>query len=57
MSSNRPGVALSLEQGDLAAKPPTDRLAGSYSSKLDGDESSHPDEAKVSHWLFLVVDL
>lgn len=46
VSSNRPGVTLSLEQGDLAAKPPTDRSAGIYSSKLDGDDSSHPDEAK-----------
>ncbi|KAM4723967.1 TOG array regulator of axonemal microtubules protein 1 isoform 2-T3 [Anableps anableps] len=46
VSCNRPGVALSLEQGDLAAKPPTDPLAGMFSSQLDGDDNSHPDEPK-----------
>ncbi|XP_047201173.1 TOG array regulator of axonemal microtubules protein 1 isoform X4 [Girardinichthys multiradiatus] len=40
------GVALSLEQGDLTAKPPTDPSAGIYSSQLDDDDSSHADEAK-----------
>uniref|UniRef100_A0A1A7XBY7 Family with sequence similarity 179, member B n=1 Tax=Iconisemion striatum TaxID=60296 RepID=A0A1A7XBY7_9TELE len=38
VSSSRPGVALSLEQGDLTAKPPTDPSAG--------NDSPHPDEAK-----------
>ncbi|KAM4541446.1 TOG array regulator of axonemal microtubules protein 1 [Fundulus diaphanus] len=46
VSCSRPGVALSLEQGDLAAKPPTDPSAGVYSSRLDGGDSSLPDEAK-----------
>uniref|UniRef100_A0A096MBZ0 TOG array regulator of axonemal microtubules 1 n=1 Tax=Poecilia formosa TaxID=48698 RepID=A0A096MBZ0_POEFO len=46
VSSNRPGAALLLEQGDLAAKPPTDPLAGIYSRQLDGDDSSHPEEPK-----------
>ncbi|XP_054894122.1 TOG array regulator of axonemal microtubules protein 1 isoform X3 [Poeciliopsis prolifica] len=46
VSSNRPGATLLLEQGDLAAKPPTDPLAGIYSRQLDGDDSSHPEEPK-----------
>ncbi|KAK5606502.1 hypothetical protein CRENBAI_019847 [Crenichthys baileyi] len=46
VSSNHPGVALSLEQGDLTAKPPTDPSADIYSSQLDDDDSSHADEAK-----------
>uniref|UniRef100_A0A1A8N1V1 Family with sequence similarity 179, member B n=3 Tax=Nothobranchius pienaari TaxID=704102 RepID=A0A1A8N1V1_9TELE len=36
--SSCPGGALSLEQGDLTAKPPTDPSAG--------NDSPHPDEAK-----------
>lgn len=52
VSSNRPGATLLLEQGDLAAKPPTDPLAGIYSRQLDGDDSSHPEEPKVSLTLF-----
>ncbi|XP_032403139.1 TOG array regulator of axonemal microtubules protein 1 isoform X3 [Xiphophorus hellerii] len=46
VSSNHPGATLLLEQGDLAAKPPTDPLAGIYSRQLDGDDSSHPEEPK-----------
>ncbi|XP_037833780.1 TOG array regulator of axonemal microtubules protein 1 isoform X2 [Kryptolebias marmoratus] len=46
VSSSRPGVILSLEQGDLAAKPSTDPSAGIYSSQLDGDNNPHPHEAK-----------
>uniref|UniRef100_A0A3B5LR96 TOG array regulator of axonemal microtubules 1 n=1 Tax=Xiphophorus couchianus TaxID=32473 RepID=A0A3B5LR96_9TELE len=55
VSSNRPGATLLLEQGDLAAKPPTDPLAGIYSRQLDGDDSSHPEEPKVSLTLFRLV--
>lgn len=51
ISSNSPGVVLSLEQGDLAAKPSTDPSAGIYSSQLDSDNSPRPHEAKVSHTL------
>lgn len=54
LSSSRPGVTLSLEQGDLAAKPLTDPPLGIYSSQIDGDDSSLPDEAKVSHTFFSV---
>ncbi|XP_038150406.1 TOG array regulator of axonemal microtubules protein 1 [Cyprinodon tularosa] len=46
LSSSRPGVTLSLEQGDLAAKPLIDPSLGIYSSQIDGDDSSLPDEAK-----------
>ncbi|XP_023140257.2 TOG array regulator of axonemal microtubules protein 1 [Amphiprion ocellaris] len=50
VSSSRPG-ALSLEQGELAAKPPTDPSAGIqsytlYGSHLDGDDSPRPEEVK-----------
>ncbi|XP_041828008.1 TOG array regulator of axonemal microtubules protein 1 isoform X2 [Melanotaenia boesemani] len=45
-SSNHPGVSRTLERGDLAAKPPTDPSAGIYSSHLDSDDSTRPDEAK-----------
>ncbi|XP_037551179.1 TOG array regulator of axonemal microtubules protein 1 [Nematolebias whitei] len=40
------GVVLSLEQGDLAAKPSTDPSAGIYSSQLDSDNSPRPHGAK-----------
>ncbi|XP_051247473.1 TOG array regulator of axonemal microtubules protein 1 isoform X2 [Dicentrarchus labrax] len=51
VSSSRPGVALSLEQGDSVAKPPTDPSAGIYSRALSGshrdtDDSPRPDEVK-----------
>lgn len=51
VSSSRPGVGLSLEQGDFEAKPPTDPSAGIYSHALsgshpDGDDSPRPDEVK-----------
>ncbi|XP_070776477.1 TOG array regulator of axonemal microtubules protein 1 [Enoplosus armatus] len=51
VSSSRPGVALSLEQGDPVAKPPTDPSAGIYSHALSGshrdsDDSPRPDEVK-----------
>lgn len=51
VSSSRPGVALSLEQGDSVAKPPTDPSAGIYSRSLSGshrdsDDSPRPDEVK-----------
>lgn len=54
VSSSRPGVASSLDQGDFVAKPPTDPSGGIYShtlsgSHLDGDDSPRPDEVKVSH--------
>lgn len=48
--SSRPGVALSLEQGESSAKPPTDPSAGIY-SHVDSDDSPRPDELKVSHTL------
>lgn len=56
VSSSRPGVALSLEQGDSVAKPPTDPSGGIYSHALsashpDSDDSPRPDEVKVSHTL------
>ncbi|KAM7403929.1 hypothetical protein PAMA_004375 [Pampus argenteus] len=47
VSSSRPGVALSLEQGDSVAKPPTDPSGGIYSHVLshpDSDDSPRPDE-------------
>ncbi|XP_069008075.1 TOG array regulator of axonemal microtubules protein 1 isoform X2 [Embiotoca jacksoni] len=48
VSSSRPGGTLSLEQGDLVAKPPADPSAGRAvsSSHLDGDDSPRPDEVK-----------
>ncbi|XP_037602306.1 TOG array regulator of axonemal microtubules protein 1 isoform X1 [Sebastes umbrosus] len=51
VSSSRPGVASSLDQGDFVAKPPTDPSGGIYShalsgSHLDGDDSPRPDEVK-----------
>lgn len=51
VSSSRPGVALSLEQGDSVAKPPTDPSGGIYSHALsashpDSDDSPRPDEVK-----------
>ncbi|KAM4542880.1 TOG array regulator of axonemal microtubules protein 1 [Odontesthes bonariensis] len=44
--SNRPGVALTLEQGNMLAKPPSDPSTGIYSSHLDSDDSPYPDETK-----------
>ncbi|XP_071354250.1 TOG array regulator of axonemal microtubules protein 1 isoform X2 [Trachinotus anak] len=49
--SSRPGVALSLEQDDLVAKPSADPSAGIYShavlgSHIDSDDSPRPDELK-----------
>ncbi|XP_040917294.1 TOG array regulator of axonemal microtubules protein 1 isoform X1 [Toxotes jaculatrix] len=49
--SSRPGDALSLEQGESVARPPTDPSAGIYShavsgSHLDSDDSPRPDELK-----------
>lgn len=54
VSSGRPGVPSSLEQGDFVAKPPPDLSAGLYSHALSGScldcvDSPRPDEAKVSH--------
>lgn len=54
VSSSRPGVALTLEQGDSVAKPPTDPSGGIYSQSmsaihLDSDDSHRSDEVKVSH--------
>ncbi|TNN87143.1 Protein FAM179B [Liparis tanakae] len=51
VSSSRPGAAPSPEQGDSVSKPHTDPSAGLYShavsgSRLDGDDSSCPDELK-----------
>ncbi|XP_010771461.1 protein FAM179B isoform X2 [Notothenia coriiceps] len=51
VSSGRPGVPSSLEQGDFVAKPPPDLSAGLYSqalsgSRLDCVDSPRPDEAK-----------
>ncbi|KAM6912549.1 TOG array regulator of axonemal microtubules protein 1 [Xenentodon cancila] len=46
VSSNCSGVALSLEQGDLAAKPPADPSAGNYSNHPDSSDILRPDEAK-----------
>nr|XP_046268903.1 TOG array regulator of axonemal microtubules protein 1 isoform X2 [Scatophagus argus] len=51
VSSSCPGVALSFEQGDSVAKPPTDPSAGIYShtvsgSHRDSDDSPHPEEVK-----------
>ncbi|XP_044021433.1 TOG array regulator of axonemal microtubules protein 1 isoform X2 [Siniperca chuatsi] len=51
VSSSHPGVALSLEQGDPVAKPPTDPSAGIYSHALSGshrdsDDRPRPDEVK-----------
>lgn len=56
VSSGHPGVALSLEQGDPVAKPPTDLSAGIYNrglsgSQRDSDDSPRSDEVKVSHTL------
>lgn len=54
VSSSCPGVALSLEQSDSGAKPPTDPPVGTFSHALsgshrDGDDSPRPEEVKVSH--------
>lgn len=54
VSSSRPEAAPSLEQGDSVSKPHTDPSAGIYShavsgSRLDGDDSSCPEELTVSH--------
>ncbi|XP_028252223.1 TOG array regulator of axonemal microtubules protein 1 isoform X2 [Parambassis ranga] len=51
VSSSHTGVALSLEQGDFAANPPTDSSSGIYSyalysSHLDSDDSPRRDEVK-----------
>ncbi|KAF3844714.1 hypothetical protein F7725_007877 [Dissostichus mawsoni] len=51
VSSGRPGVPSSLEQGDFVAKPTPDLSAGLYShalsgSRLDCVDSPRPDEAK-----------
>ncbi|XP_059209831.1 TOG array regulator of axonemal microtubules protein 1 isoform X2 [Centropristis striata] len=51
VSSSRPGVASSLEQGDSVAKPPADPSAGIYSHApsgihLDSDDSPRSDEVK-----------
>ncbi|KAI4803653.1 hypothetical protein KUCAC02_025316 [Chaenocephalus aceratus] len=51
VSSGRPGVPSSLEQGDFVAKPPPDLSAGLYSHALSGScldcvDSPRPDEAK-----------
>ncbi|TMS21531.1 TOG array regulator of axonemal microtubules protein 1 [Larimichthys crocea] len=51
VSSGHPGVALSLEQGDPVAKPPTDLSAGIYNrglsgSQRDSDDSPRSDEVK-----------
>ncbi|XP_061599844.1 TOG array regulator of axonemal microtubules protein 1 [Cololabis saira] len=46
VSSNCPGVPLSLEQGDSAAKPPADPSAGNYSNRPDSSDIFCPDEAK-----------
>lgn len=49
VSSGYPGVSLSLEQGDLVAKPPADPLSGIYShSHTDSDDSPRSDGAMVS---------
>lgn len=46
VSSGYPGVSLSLEQGDLVAKPPADPLSGIYShSHTDSDDSPRSDGA------------
>ncbi|XP_029982201.1 TOG array regulator of axonemal microtubules protein 1 isoform X2 [Sphaeramia orbicularis] len=51
VSSSRPGVSLSLEQGDLMANSPSDPSAGIYSNTfsgpyLDSDDSPRPDGVK-----------
>uniref|UniRef100_A0A3Q1HFT5 TOG domain-containing protein n=1 Tax=Anabas testudineus TaxID=64144 RepID=A0A3Q1HFT5_ANATE len=51
VSSSHPGVALSFDQGDPVAKPPTDPLAVIHShalsgSHLDSDNSPRSDELK-----------
>lgn len=51
VSSSRPGVSLSLEQGDLVATSPGDPSAGIYSNTfsglhLDSDDSPRPDGLK-----------
>ncbi|XP_028994743.1 TOG array regulator of axonemal microtubules protein 1 isoform X2 [Betta splendens] len=51
VSSCHPGVALSFEQGDTFAKPPTDPSTGIHSLSLcgrplDSDDSPHSDEPK-----------
>lgn len=56
VSSSRPGVALTLEQGDSVAKPPTDPSGGIYSHAMsathqDSGDIPRPDEVKVSHTL------
>lgn len=59
VSSSNPGVALSFDQGDSVAKPPSDPSAGIHShalsgSHLDSNDSSRPDELQVSHTYPLV---
>ncbi|XP_033978823.1 TOG array regulator of axonemal microtubules protein 1 isoform X1 [Trematomus bernacchii] len=57
VSSGRPGVPSSLEQGDFVAKPPPDLSAGLYSHALSGShldcvDSPRPDEAKQKNARF-----